>query len=50
MMLSHVTSASKRRKHFLVRFLDQRMAHYERLTEEDKAKLRLRRAFFLAPV
>jgi hypothetical protein len=33
----------------LERFLDQWMAHYERMTEEDKAKLRLRRVYFLAP-
>jgi class 3 adenylate cyclase len=33
----------------LNRFLDQWMAHYEKMTEEDKAKLRLRRVYFLAP-
>jgi restriction system protein len=33
----------------LDRFLDQWMVHYERMTEEDKAKLRLRRVYFLAP-
>jgi restriction system protein len=33
----------------LDRFLDQWIAHYERMTEEDKSKLRLRRVFFLAP-
>jgi hypothetical protein len=33
----------------LDRFLDQGMLHYERMTEEDKAKLRLRRVYFLAP-
>jgi restriction system protein len=33
----------------LDRFLDQWTAHYEKMTEEDKAKLRLRRVYFLAP-
>jgi restriction system protein len=33
----------------LGRFLNQWMAHFERMTEEDKAKLRLRRVYFLAP-
>ena len=33
----------------LDRFLDQWKAYYEKMTEEDKAKLRLRRVFFLAP-
>jgi restriction system protein len=33
----------------LDRFLDQWMEHYEKMTEEDKAKLRLRRVYFLAP-
>jgi restriction system protein len=33
----------------LDRFLDQWIAHYERMTEEDKSRLRLRRVFFLAP-
>jgi restriction system protein len=33
----------------LNRFLDQWTAHYEKMVEEDKAKLRLRRVYFLAP-
>jgi restriction system protein len=33
----------------LDRFLDQWVAHYEKMTEEDKAMLRLRRVYFLAP-
>jgi restriction system protein len=33
----------------LDRFLDQWTVHYEKMTEEDKAKLRLRRVYFLAP-
>lgn len=33
----------------LDRFLDQWMEHYEKMTEEDKAKLRLSRVYFLAP-
>lgn len=33
----------------LDRFLDQWIAHYEKMAEEDKAKLRLRRVYFLAP-
>jgi restriction system protein len=33
----------------LERFLDQWMLHYEKMIEEDKAKLRLRRVYFLAP-
>jgi restriction system protein len=33
----------------LDRFLDQWVEHYDKMSEEDKAKLRLRRVYFLAP-